>query len=389
MKSPIQLSYALAGLLAVGAVGWIMSGQMESDAPPDEAVTATATSETVGNESAGEEPTLPSVRVRESHGEQHRAVLLYTGKTEAERRATIRAETDGRVVEVGAEESAPVLDGAAIVKLATNDRVSILRKAESLVRQRSLEYDAAKKLAGKGFQSETARAEAEANLSSARATLEEIRLDIDRTEIKAPFDGILERRSVEVGDFVQAGSEIAVVADLDPMIVTVQVTEREIGKVELGVVAKIELVDGQQADGIVSRIATTADSLTRTFEVELEVANDNTSLLDGMTARVMLPSHQVLAHFITPSVLSLDDSGQVGVKSLDQDDRVVFHPITIVEDTSEGMWVGGLPESLRMITVGQAFVAPGARVTAVPEGAVLTTPQEDTPSDSVELGDRS
>ncbi|NMM43779.1 efflux RND transporter periplasmic adaptor subunit [Rhodospirillaceae bacterium KN72] len=382
MKSPIKISYVLAGLLAVGAVGWIMSGQQGTE-------TDSAAEQAAAPEAAGEERPLPSVRVRESHGEQHRAVLLYTGKTEAERRATIRAETDGRVVEVGAEESSPVKDGAAIVKLATNDRVSILRKAESLVRQRSLEYDAAKKLAGKGFQSETARAESEANLSSARATLEEIRLDIERTEIKAPFDGILQSRSVEVGDFVQAGSEIAVVADLDPMIVTVQVTEREIGKVELGVLAKIELVDGQQVDGIVSRIATTADNLTRTFEVELEVANDDASLLDGMTARVLLPSHQVLAHFITPSVLSLDDTGQVGVKSLDEDDRVIFYPVTIVEDTSDGMWVGGLPESLRMITVGQAFVAPGAQVTAVPEGAVKSAPEDEAPMDSVEIGDRS
>ena len=388
MKSPIKVSYALAGLLAVGAVGWILSGQTDTGTPSDQvSATDAATSET--SETGSGETTLPSVRVRESRGEQHRAVLLYTGKTESERRATIRAETDGRVIEVGAEESAPVPDGATIVKLATNDRTSILRKAEALVRQRALEYDAAKKLAGKGFQSETARAEAEANLSSARATLEEIRVDIERTEIKAPFDGILESRSVEVGDFVQAGSEIAVVADMDPMIVTVQVTEREIGKVELGILAKVELVDGQQVDGIVSRIAKAADSLTRTFEVELEVANDDASLLDGMTARVLLPSHQVLAHFITPSVLSLDDTGQVGVKALDQDDRVVFHPITIVEDTSDGMWIGGLPESLRMITVGQAYVAPGAKVTAVPEEAVQAAPQDETPTDSVELGDRS
>ena len=388
MKSPIKVSYALAGLLAVGAVGWILSGQTDTGTPSDQvSATDAATSET--SETGSGEATLPSVRVRESRGEQHRAVLLYTGKTESERRATIRAETDGRVIEVGAEESAPVPDGATIVKLATNDRTSILRKAEALVRQRALEYDAAKKLAGKGFQSETARAEAEANLSSARATLEEIRVDIERTEIKAPFDGILESRSVEVGDFVQAGSEIAVVADMDPMIVTVQVTEREIGKVELGILAKVELVDGQQVDGIVSRIAKAADSLTRTFEVELEVANDDASLLDGMTARVLLPSHQVLAHFITPSVLSLDDTGQVGVKALDQDDRVVFHPITIVEDTSDGMWIGGLPESLRMITVGQAYVAPGAKVTAVPEEALQTAPQDETPTDSVELGDRS
>ncbi|WP_421881885.1 efflux RND transporter periplasmic adaptor subunit [Pacificispira sp.] len=364
MKFPIKPSYLIAFALAAGSAGWIYSGQMEEDPLADPQA---ETAEQQAQEPAAETKALPSVRVAESRATDHRAILLYTGRTEADRRAVLRAETEGRVIEVGASVSDPVATGKVIAKLATNDRYAKLKQAESLVRQREIEYEAARQLAGKGFQTESKKAEAEANLSSARASLEEIRVDLGRTTIEAPFDGVIETRSVEVGDYVQVGDEIAVIADFDPIVVTIQVSEREISRVDAGVTAEIQMLDGQTHFGLVSRIAPTADSATRTFEVELEVANQGDGLLDGMTAKVFLPAQEVSAHRITPALLALSDDGAVGVKAVDAQNKVVFYPIEIVEDTAGAMWVSGLPETVTLITVGQAYVAPGATVRPVPE----------------------
>ncbi len=364
MKFPIKPSYLIAFALAAGSAGWIYSGQMEDDPLADPQA---ETAEQQAQESAAETKALPSVRVAESRATDHRAILLYTGRTEADRRAVLRAETEGRVVEIGASVSDPVATGKVIAKLATNDRYAKLKQAESLVRQREIEYEAARQLAGKGFQTESKKAEAEANLSSARASLEAIRVDLGRTTIEAPFDGVIETRSVEVGDYVQVGDEIAVVADFDPIVVTIQVSEREISRVDAGVTAEIQMLDGQTHFGLVRRIAPTADSATRTFEVELEVANQGDRLLDGMTAKVFLPAQEVSAHRITPALLALSDDGAVGVKAVDAQNKVVFYPIEIVEDTAGAMWVSGLPETVTLITVGQAYVAPGATVKPVPE----------------------
>lgn len=375
MKVKVKPSYIIALVLAVSAAGWVYSGQMEQDpfAPaPDAAVGATSPAETHA------ERALPAVRVAQSIASNHRAILLYTGRTEAERRSVLSAETDGRVIEIGAEKSQPVAEGDVIVKLTTADRYARLKEAEALVRQRTIEYDAAKSLAGKGFQSESAKAAAEANLTAAKAQLETIRVDINRTVIKAPFDGVVEVRPVQIGDYVRPGDQIAQIADLNPIVVTIQVTEREIGKVQLGILAEIELLAKQRFTGMVSRIATAADKNTRTFEVELEVENPDLTLLDGMTAKVNLPSQEVKAHKVTPALLALDNEGRVGVKAVDADNRVVFYPITIVEDTASGMWVGGLPDELTLITVGQAFVAPGALVTPVPEGAIAPVSEPQT-----------
>jgi multidrug efflux system membrane fusion protein len=366
MKSPIKPSYLIALTLAVTAGAWIYSGQLENDpfaAEPD----AAETEETV----AQAEPTVaerapPAVRVMDSVAAPHRAILLYTGRTEAERRAVLSAETDGRVVEIAVEESDRIAEGALIARIAASDRYARLNEAKALVKQREIEHEAAKSLAGKGFQTESARAEAEANLEAAKARLESIRVDLNRITIEAPFDGVVESRTIEIGDYVRPGDEIARIADLDPIVVTAQVSEREIGRVELGALAEISLMDGVARTGIVSRVSTTADSATRTFEVEVELENQDGGLLDGMTAKVSLPAQEVMAHRITPALLALDEEGRVGVKSVDADNRVVFHPITIVEDRADGMFVAGLPREVTLIVVGQAFVRPGVEVRPVP-----------------------
>ncbi|HBM14585.1 MAG TPA: hypothetical protein DD390_17975, partial [Rhodospirillaceae bacterium] len=202
------------------------------------------------------------------------------------------------------------------------------------------------------------------------------------------FDGIIESRTVEVGDYVQRGDEIARIVDFDPIVVTIQVSEREINRVELGVVAPIELVSHESLTGIVSRIATTADNATRTFEVELEVENEDAALRDGVTAKVRLPAQQVMAHLISPALLTLDDQGTVGVKAIDAESRVIFYPIDIVEDTADGMWIDGLPQKVTLITVGQAFVAPGVKVKAVEAEDATTDPNMPTnPAPAVSVGD--
>jgi len=385
MLKRIKPSLVISILLAGAAVAWILSGQ---GGAPD----------IVGMEP---EPVaireLPSVRTTESVAVNHRAVLLYTGRTQMDRRTVLRAETEGRIIEIGAEISDPIAEGALVVKLAANDRFAKLAEAEALLRQRDTEYKAAQQLAGKGFQTESARAAAEANLSSARAALETIRTDIAHTTIKAPFDGIVESRIVEIGDYVQGGDEVARIVDFDPIIIAIQVSEREIHRIDPGTVAPVELISGVTRDGVVSRISTTANNTTRTFEVELEVENQDGRLRDGMTAKVNLPTQEVMAHKISPAWLTLADSGSVGLKSVDADDRVVFHPITLVEDTADGMWVSGLPDRVSLITVGHVFVAPGIKVKATPDNEITpSTPTEALPDSGLPavsvgetLGERS
>jgi len=89
-----------------------------------------------------------------------------------------------------------------------------------------------------------------------------------------------------------------------------------------------------------------------------------------MTAEIALPLSEVMAHRVSPSVLTLSDAGEIGVKAVGPDDRVVFHPVDIVDTDNAGMWITGLPDEVTLITVGQEYVGQGETVRSVPESAI-------------------
>jgi multidrug efflux system membrane fusion protein len=70
---------------------------------------------------------------------------------------------------------------------------------------------------------------------------------------------------------------------------------------------------------------------------------------------------------MSPAALTLDDAGVVGVKTVDAQNTVRFHPAELVAGGADGVWIGGLPPEVTIITVGQEFVLPGQTVVPVPE----------------------
>ncbi len=81
-----------------------------------------------------------------------------------------------------------------------------------------------------------------------------------------------------------------------------------------------------------------------------------------MTVEIYLPMPEQQLHKISPSILSLNDEGQIGVKTVDDQNVVSFVPVKIVADKADYMLIDGLPETARVITVGQDFVVGGQTV---------------------------
>jgi len=190
--------------------------------------------------------------------------------------------------------------------------------------------------------------------------------------VRAPFDGALQSRIVEVGDFVKRGDPIARFVDNRRIIVSANLSEFDAKYVAVGDVAEARLATGEQVRGKIRYVAPVADESTRTFEVELEVDNQDGSLRAGGTAELLIPAELVYAHHISPSLLTLDDAGNVGVKIVNDDGEVEFVVADIALANGDGVWVAGLPPSATIITVGQGFVTSGSPVNAVPEGDIET-----------------
>jgi multidrug efflux system membrane fusion protein len=358
----MKKSYWIALALAVAAAGWILSGQFGALEP------RAIASDPMVDSSASQE--LPNVRVQRLTGEIKTNELIVRGHTEASRSVRLKAETAGRIVELAAERGKRVKEGAIIVRIAMDDRAARFEEAKALVAQREIKYEGSLKLQEKGFQAETKVAEAGAQLEAAKAALKRIEVDIDHITIRAPFSGVLDARPVNIGDFVEVGSPVATIVDLDPVFIVGHVSERDVSNIGIGSPARARLITGYEVEGYVHYIANASDEQTRTFRVEVEISNPGYTVRHGVTSELYLPLPvaQVTAHKVSPAVLSLSDDGVVGIKSVNDESVVEFHPVQIVGEHPQGVWIAGLPKTIVVITVGQEFVKAGQRVQPVFQG---------------------
>jgi multidrug efflux system membrane fusion protein len=353
-------SHLIAAGIALALAGWLVSGHIGAERASSDPSPALATDAAVP---------VPTVRVRELSAEPIQREIVVNGKTAPARAVTVRAETDGQVDEIGAARGAPVAGGEVLIRLDPRERRAMVQEAEAALAMREIEYKAAQKLGAKGFQAETKVAEARANLESAQAALARARVELDHTEIRAPFAGVLDERPVEIGDFVDVGDPAATVIEQDPFLVTAEVAESEVGRLAVGMPGRARLVTGQVVEGRIRYIAARSDPATRTFSVELEVPNPSGRFAAGISAELRIGFERTLAHRVPASLLALNDAGVLGVKAIDGNEQVVFYPADVVRAQADAVWLAGLPEQVRVITVGQGFVRAGDRVRAVPEQA--------------------
>ena len=355
-------SWLISAGIALAIAAWLATGSI-SDDDTDREIAVTEITETKPR---------TSVRIRTQTAEAVTRTIVVNGKTAPARIVEINAETDGRVVSTGVDRGQRLDQGEVIVRLDERDRQARLAEARATVKQRELEFQARDKLKNESYVSEAQLQEAAAMLEAARAELARAELDIDYMVIRAPFDGALQERHVEIGDFVKAGDPVASFVDDRKLVVSADVSEYDAGLVEMGSAGSARLATGEVVEGKIRYVAPVADEATRTFRVELEVDNVAGDYRGGMTAELMIPAETVFAHKISPSLLTLDDEGNLGIKTVDESGQVTFHYADIAMSSSEGVWIAGLPHSASIITVGQGFVNAGSIVDAVPEVEIDT-----------------
>ncbi len=313
----------------------------------------------------GSDTGVVRVQVQLQHAEPITRQINVYGQTAPARTIEINSETEGRVEAVEARRGDGVAEGEVILRLDLRDREARLAQAQASVNEHRTAFRAQTELQRNGYVSETDIAETIAKLETAKAELMRAELDLEHMVIRAPFNGVLQDRLVEIGDFVKSGDEVATFVDNTTIVVTGSVAEQEVGGIAIGDEATAKLITGQTVAGRIRYVAPVANQQTRTFTVELEIENADGSLPAGVTAEMNLPGSQALAQKISPALLTLDLEGNLGVKIVNDDRLVEFHPVVIAQSDTDGVWVAGLPESATIIVVGQGYVVPGQLVEAV------------------------
>ncbi|MCH2165586.1 MAG: efflux RND transporter periplasmic adaptor subunit [Marinovum sp.] len=339
----------IAAILVIAIVGWMGSGFFI----PSEQAEVVQTRQ---------DPKPVAVAVTTSVAETVTQFYQAEGQALPDRDTALRAEASGDVAEVLVTKGQDVSAGDIIARFdtASND-ADATRAGEELIRAQR-EFDNAKQLLERGVATQDRLTQARATLATAQAQVIAAQQAAEALTITAPFGGRIETLDIDEGEYVSAGTDVGRLVDITPLTVAIQVPQQSLTRLAVGQPAKVRFITGEERAGTVTFVGTSAATETRTFLAEIEVANEDSAIPAGISAEIVIPTGEATAHFLSPSIVSLDTEGNLGVKTVDADDVVAFYAIQVVKAQIDGIWVTGLPETADIITVGQGFVNIGEAV---------------------------
>ena len=352
-RLPVNRSILTAIFAFTALIFWLMSGVMSDNAAPVEPAKALI-------ENAASTSRFKVV-VETLSAETHTNNIRLQARTEADKVVTVAAETNGVIAELPVEKGAFVQKGQVICAIDVGARKAQLDQARANRDARKIEFNAAKQLLAKGHTSKSQLAASRAAYDAAIAGVQAALVEYNRANITAPFDGILDKQPVKIGKFLSVGQPCGTVIDKDPLLVVAHVAENQVSSISVGSRGMASLATGETVTGMVRYIAETPNAATRTFRLELEVANKDLLLRDGISAELNLEAGDVLATRIPQSVLTLGDNGKLGVRVVDNG-RVAFRQVTVIADDRNGALVTGLSAVEKVIVQGGEYTRDGREV---------------------------
>ncbi|HEX6828808.1 MAG TPA: efflux RND transporter periplasmic adaptor subunit [Burkholderiales bacterium] len=216
--------------------------------------------------------------------------LSAVGSLLANEAVMIRPELDGRVVGIHFSEGQPVAKGAKLVSLDSSEIEAQLAGVESELGLNRSRMQRAEELQKKAFISAQALDEARENLNRSLARQAEIRARLDKSFIRAPFEGVAGLRLVSPGAYVKAGQDIARLEGIGILKLDFRVPEVSLGRigVDRQVELRVDAFPGESFKGTIYAIEPAVDEQTRTVLVRARVPNPGVRLKPGMFARVGL-----------------------------------------------------------------------------------------------------
>lgn len=361
MAYKLKGSHIVAVTILAALGGWMYTGELIKGGQSDSA----QKSKPIAEREATRSSTTFKVRVSTLQPQPRRAQLLIRGRTQADATITVRAETGGTLTKRVVRKGDQVKPGDLLCVIDQGIRKSNLAQANARLDQAQADFDANSELVAKGFTTKSKMRTMRSALDAAIASLDVAKQDLKRTEIRASVFGEVTSPLAHAGDHLSPGGICVTLIDTDPMLFIGQVSERDIARLKTGMAAGVQLVTSEQVLGKITYIAPNADPKTRTFRVEISMNNNDRILRDGVTASSIVKLEPTEAYKIKPSWLTLADSGAIGLRGVDADNKVMFIPVKILSQAKDGMWVSGIKPGTSVITLGHEYVSAGELVQPV------------------------
>ncbi len=354
-------TYWIAFGIVLLLIFWVATGKIDAakDTTPEAADT--------------HELALPKVAFVTIEAKNIPRVITLQGQVEAWRHVILESRLDTYVEAIQVSNGQRVKAGDTLLLLNKEDIPAQMAEARALAAVAKSELSAAQSLFKRGLLADTELKVKEAAVATAEASVARLERDLTNTVIKAPFDGIVESRNVEQGATVQKGTPLIEILDDRRLKLVGQVPQQSVLLLSKGDNVRARLLDGVEVEGELSFIGHQASTVTRTFRIEAELDNTKNIRLAGATATLTILTGTIVAQEVSPALLSLNAKGQLSVQHLSDDNHVLESPVERVKATNTALWVSGLPQQTRLITLGRGFVKPGQLVEAVPQTSFIET----------------
>lgn len=294
--------------------------------------------------------------------------LMLTGSISPWEEVTLSAELSGSIEWQGVDDGELVDAGQELLRIDTESLRARHGQAVAQLKLADQELTRVQALSRNGVSSPQELDRAQANRDVAASDMRVSEIALTKSVVKAPLRGVADRVYGEVGEFVDVGTSLIRIVQVDRVKVVVGIPEKEVPLFSVGdaIGVSVDALPGEVFSGHIYRIATTAEGSTRTFATEIEVANGEGMLRPGMIARVKLVRNTYPDAIAIPiySVISLDDRHIVFVeadgKASARQIEVGFYQSNVVHVT------GGLEAGDRLIVVGQRDLRDGQPVQVQP-----------------------
>ena len=347
-------------VVLVAAAAWVGTGEFASVGSQEKAA-----SETAGNDSPPKEAEVSNLRtvaVITPNFSDHAREIRVSGATQPDKQAVLAARASGIISSLTIEKGQIVPADTLVMTLEGPELSAAITNAETMLAQVRRTADVTEKLFANGNTSESKLIADRASVASAKAALSQATAASDRLKLTAPFTGFVDTVKVERGEWLQAGTPVAIILSLDPIVVRADISELDIGYLKVGDKAAVRLVNGRKLEGTVRFVALDAEPKTRTYQVEVALPNPERSIPSGMTAEVSLYAAPVRSVTVPRSIITLSDDGDLGLRVVDADGVANFAAVELIDDTPMGLVLAGVPDGVRIIVSGQDLVKDGDKV---------------------------
>lgn len=360
-KSALVAAAALGIAVAAGAGYWFGTQRPPTDPT---AIAAAAPPKNGAQAPVGAPMTVEATKVAMQALPQ---TITAVGSLRSDESITVRPEVAGRISAILFKEGQHVGKGMTLIRLDPAINAAEVQQARANLKLAKSKYDRAVELSQRNFISGQAKDEAENNLRVAEASVALVEARLAKTEIKAPFSGVIGLRVVSVGDYVKEGADVVNLESIDPLKVDFRVPEIYMRQVQPGqsLTVTLDALPGKTFEGKVFAVNPLVDAAGRAVVIRAIVANPDTSLRPGMFARVKLITRDEKEALVVPEQAIVPQGDEQYVF------RIVDGKVTRVKvevgQRREGKVeiVKGLDANDVVVTAGQLKLRDGMAVTVL------------------------